>query len=66
MICRRRICGMTELSTLPPGERAKRYRELAKETERLAAKVEGRTQDAYKLIAEQWHKLADEVMAGAK
>ena len=57
---------MTELSALPPGERAKRYRELAKETESLAANAEGSTQDGYKLLADQWHKLADEVMAGAK
>jgi hypothetical protein len=57
---------MTELSRLPPGERAKRYRELAKETERLAAKAEGGTREAYKLIAEQWLKLADEVVADVK
>jgi hypothetical protein len=57
---------MTELSALPPGERAKRYRQLAKETESLAANAEGSTQDGYKLLADQWHKLADEVMAGAK
>jgi len=57
---------MTELSRLPPGERGKRYRELAKETERLAAKAEGGTREAYKLIAEQWLKLADEVVANAK
>jgi hypothetical protein len=57
---------MTELSQLPPGERAKRYRELANETERLATKVEGGTRAAYKLIAEQWHKLADEVVANVK
>ena len=54
---------MTELSGLTPGDRAKRYRELAKETERLAAKAEGKTQAAYKLIAEQWLKLADEITA---
>ncbi len=57
---------MTELSELPPAGRARRYRELARETERLAAKAEGRTRDAYQLIAEQWHRLADEVMANAK
>jgi hypothetical protein len=57
---------MTELSRLPPGERAKRYRELAKETERLAAKAEAGTREAYKLIAQQWYKLADEVVADVK
>jgi uncharacterized protein YukE len=57
---------MTELSRLPPRERAARYRELAKETEKLAAKAEGATRQAYKLIAEQWHKLADEALANAK
>jgi hypothetical protein len=54
------------MTELPPAGRAKHYRELARETERLAAKVEGRTRDAYRLIAEQWHRLADEVMANAK
>jgi hypothetical protein len=57
---------MTDLSGLSPGDRAKRYRELAKETAELAAKAQGKNQHAYKLIAEQWLKLADEITAHMK
>src|SRR5260370_40286284 len=62
----RGYAAMTELSRLPPGERETRDRELAKDTDKLAAKAAGGTRQAYKLIAEQWHKLADEVVVHAK
>lgn len=51
---------------LAPKERAKRYRELAEEAEQSGLKSRGDTREAYRLMAEQWRKLAEEVEATSK
>ena len=52
---------MTELSDLPPTERARRYRDLAEEAERHAKETRGgHIRDAYLVMASQWRKLAEE------
>jgi hypothetical protein len=57
---------MTEISELPPRERVKRYRELARDAEKSAARAQEGTRDAYRLMAKQWNKLADETDASVK
>jgi hypothetical protein len=49
-----------EFSHLPREERAKRYRELAQDARREAARSPGAARNAYVLIAEQWESLAAE------
>jgi hypothetical protein len=57
---------MTELSKLPPGERAKRYRELAREARRKAANSKREAQTAFMKFGEQWEQLALEAEADAE
>ncbi len=45
---------MTEISELPPQERAKRYRELAREARVQAANSKGEAQAALIKFAGQW------------
>jgi hypothetical protein len=49
---------MTEISELPPRERAKRYRELAREAVHQAANSKGEAQAAFIKFAGQWAQLA--------
>jgi hypothetical protein len=49
---------MTEISELPPGERAKRYRELAREAVHQAANSKGEARAAFTKFAGQWEQLA--------
>ena len=49
---------MTEISKLPPLERAKRYRELAANALREAEKTTGGTRSSYLVISEQFKRLA--------
>jgi hypothetical protein len=52
---------MTEISDLPPKERAARYRALAEDATRQAARVGGeRVRDSYRMMAAQWTRLAEE------
>ena len=57
---------MTEFSELPPWERAKRYRQLAQDAEKMAAQSKDPIRESYLLMAEQWRKLADQVEAELK
>jgi hypothetical protein len=57
---------MTEYSELAPRERAKRYRELARDAEKMAASSKNTVRQSYLIMAEQWRKLADEVEASDK
>ena len=57
---------MTELSKLPPGEWARRCRELAREARRKAANSKGEAQTAFMKFAEQWEQLALEAEADAE
>ena len=54
---------MTELSELPPSERAKRYRELAREAERQAERSTGSTREGYLFLAKGWEGLAQAIDA---
>jgi len=57
---------VTELSDLPHGERAKRYRELGRVARLDAANAKGEVRDAFIKIAGQWEQLALEAEADAK
>jgi hypothetical protein len=57
---------MTEYSELAPRERVKRYRELAREAEKMAANSRNSVRESYLVMADQWRKLADEVEASCK
>jgi hypothetical protein len=57
---------MTDLSELPLEARPKRYRELADDAEREAARATGSTRTSYLRIAEQWRALASAVQAMSK
>ena len=50
---------MTELSKLPPAERAARYRELAENARRDARKSTGEHGDALRELAKAWGYLAE-------
>ena len=52
---------LEELSNLPPSERAKRYRELAAEADRYAENSSEAVRQSYRIMAEQWRKLADDL-----
>jgi hypothetical protein len=52
---------LEELSNLPPSARAERYRELALEADRYAEKSSEAARQAYRLMAEQWRKLAEDL-----
>ena len=56
---------MTEISELPPRERAPRYRELAREARLQAANSKGEAQAAFVKLAGQWEQLALEADAEA-
>jgi hypothetical protein len=53
---------MQELSDLPPEQRAAKYREFAADAEAWAERSSGQARQSYLLIAEQWRKLADELV----
>jgi hypothetical protein len=48
-----------------PSERAERYRDLAGEAERQAAKRTGEISEGYHLLAEKWRELARYVEANS-
>jgi hypothetical protein len=52
---------MTDVSRLPPKERAAHYRRLAQDADNLAKSSSGTIRHSYELIAEQWRKLAHEI-----
>jgi hypothetical protein len=56
---------MTEISELPPRERAKRYRELAREARVQASSSKGEAQVAFIKFAGQWEQLALEAESEA-
>ncbi len=51
---------LDEANLLPP-DRAKRYRVLAEDARREAARAPARAREAYLRIAEQWDPLAAEI-----
>jgi hypothetical protein len=57
---------MTELSHLPPRERAKRYREFARSARMSATTTGGELRDSYIKLAGQWSQLALEADADAE
>ena len=57
---------MTELSDLPPWERAKRYRELAYDARRKAPQCKGGIQAAFIKAAGKYEQLAAEADEEAK
>ena len=57
---------VTELSHLPHRERAKRYREFARNARLSAATATGDLRDVYVKIAGQWEQLALEAEADAE
>jgi hypothetical protein len=57
---------MTDISDLPPAERAKRYRQLADDAELEGRRAEGAARQSYTLIAATWRRLADEIEAKLK
>ena len=57
---------MSELSDLPPRERAKRYRKLAREARIHAANAKAEEQAAFIRYAGKWEQLALEAEAEAK
>ena len=54
---------VTEISELPGPERAKRYREIAAEAERIGLVKDDAISRYYLNIAEHWRRLADEIEA---
>jgi len=55
---------VTEISELPPRERAKRYRELAARAEHYAVvSKDPSSKDSYARLAKQWLRLAEEIEA---
>jgi hypothetical protein len=57
---------MTDLSALPPRERARRYRALAREAREKAALCTGELQSSFIRVAEKWEQQALEADAEAK
>jgi len=57
---------LTELSELPPRERAKRYRELAREARVHAANSKADKREAFVKLAGKWEQLALEAEAEAE
>ena len=53
---------MTDLTDLPLAERAKRYRQLARDAARYAS-AGGPTKQSYIVMSEQWEKMAVEAEA---
>ena len=54
---------MTDLSDLPPPERARRYRALEAEVSRLAEQSQGDIRTGFLSIARSWAQLAEELEA---
>jgi hypothetical protein len=52
---------MTDVSRLPPKERAAHFRRLAEDAAKFAKSSTGPIRQSYELIAEQWLKLAEEI-----
>jgi hypothetical protein len=57
---------LSQLSELPPRERARRYRELAREARQHAANAKAEEQAAFVRYAGKWEQLAPEAEAEAK
>ena len=57
---------MTEISELPPRERAKRYRQMAREARLKAAACMGEIQATFIKSAGKWEQLALEADADAE
>jgi hypothetical protein len=57
---------LTELSGLPPRERAKRYRELAREARLHAVNSKADKRDAFVKLAGKWEQLALEAEVDAR
>ena len=57
---------MTDLSALPPRERARRYRELAREAREKAATCTAELQRSFIRVAGKWEQHALEADAEAK
>ena len=57
---------MKDLADLPLRARPKRYRELADDAEREAARASGSIRTSYQRIAEQWRALALAIDAAPK
>jgi hypothetical protein len=57
---------MTELSDLPPAKRLQRYRQLASDARHEADRAKGAVRQSYLLIAEQWDRLAAELVNAAR
>jgi hypothetical protein len=54
---------MIDLSNLPPRERAKKYRQFSEDALKWAEASKGQVSDYYRIIADEWRKLADELEA---
>ena len=50
-------------TNLPPKERMQYFRRLASEAERAARSARGEQREAYRRMAKQWRKLAEDVEA---
>ena len=50
---------MSDASQLPPSERVKRFRELAKQALREADNSKGRTAEDFRNLASAWDRLAE-------
>jgi hypothetical protein len=57
---------VTESSRLPPGERAKRYREFARSARLSGTTAKGELRDSYVKLAGQWEDLAHDADEEAK
>jgi hypothetical protein len=56
-----------DMSQLTPAQRARRYRALADDAQRLAARAASESiRDSYALMTQQWLKLAEEAETLAK
>jgi hypothetical protein len=57
---------VTDPSDLPPHERARRFRELAAEAARDAARTKDALREAYLLLHRGWLQLAEDIEASLK
>jgi len=55
-----------DFSNLPAPERARRYRELANDARHEAEIAKGDMRQSYRIIAEQWEQLAEDIEKRAK
>jgi hypothetical protein len=56
---------VTDISDLPPRERAVHYRSMAEDADGYAKRSKGSARESYVLMARQWRQLADEADAMA-